>query len=385
MKLNNITFNGSEIIAIANVNVIPMDNERVLEDQTVLIENGIVSKIGKFGELIIPDGAKTINGDNGYLMPGLADMHMHIKKHKGPYDTRQLLEYLAQGSTTIRSLGTAPKAYGLRAELAKGNLIGPSFYTMGRTFTGNYRNQNGVGLPLFLFNLLRLLTPLIAGTFLYLSFDQYRDPQIVLVAAPILLLIGLLLLLTKTPPFNILAPLFDVQHVFFVENCRQAKAELTRQQNWKVDGIKVYDGLPEKHYLEIIEEAKRRSMYVSGHILNQTNLNVQFTSGIDEIAHIDEFLSSHWIGNNFGENSDPLYSKSFDYPLDYESIDKTASMTANNNIAVISNLSADEAFANLILDTDGTLDRLEYRLGFPQFVQAWRTKGRHKTVFYPYW
>jgi hypothetical protein len=79
----------------------------------------------------------------------------------------------------------------------------------------------------------------------------------------------------------------------------QAKAELPRQQEWDVDAVKVYDGLSEEQYLATVAEAKNRGMYVVGHILNQMPLDEQLESGIDEIAHIDEFLSQQWrVGVN---------------------------------------------------------------------------------------
>ena len=63
--------------AFVNVNVIPMDTERVLENQTVIIEGGRITTIGPAAEVTISDGVEIIEGNGAYLMPGLADMHMH--------------------------------------------------------------------------------------------------------------------------------------------------------------------------------------------------------------------------------------------------------------------------------------------------------------------
>ncbi|MDX1521917.1 MAG: hypothetical protein R3264_09845, partial [Anaerolineae bacterium] len=63
--------------AFVNVNVIPMDTERVLENQTVIVEGDRITAIGPAAEVAVPAGAEIVEGNGAYLMPGLADMHMH--------------------------------------------------------------------------------------------------------------------------------------------------------------------------------------------------------------------------------------------------------------------------------------------------------------------
>jgi imidazolonepropionase-like amidohydrolase len=372
---------GPETTAFINVNIIPMDAERVLEDHVVIVEDGLITAVGPANKITIPDGAEIIDGQGDYLMPGLADMHMHIQINGTYNDPEQLLFYLSQGTTTIRSLGTAPEAYPWREQIARGELIGPTFYTAGRTIIGNYDDEIGIGLYLSLFSVLRLVLPLLLGGIVYLVFKQLRTRQTAMLGGGMLLIFGLALLLTKTPPFMIVAPLFDQPAAYVPENVGQAKAELPRQQEWDVDGVKVYDGLTEEQYLATVAEAKSRGMYVTGHILNQIPLNEQLVSGIDEIAHIDEFLSSYWIGYNLGNDPDPTYAEKFNFPLDYEAIPQTVALAAENDIAVVSNLSADEAIIGMILDTGGALARPEYDIGRPDLVETWQTRGRHKTVF----
>src|SRR5579872_3302316 len=64
------------ITAFVGVNVVPMDRERVLRGQTVLVEDGNIKAIGP--DLAVPAGATVIDGHGtAYLSPGLADMHVH--------------------------------------------------------------------------------------------------------------------------------------------------------------------------------------------------------------------------------------------------------------------------------------------------------------------
>ena len=68
----------SETTAFVDVKVIPMDSERVLENQTVIVEGDRITVIGAVEEVAVPEGAEIIEGNGAYLLPGLADMHMHI-------------------------------------------------------------------------------------------------------------------------------------------------------------------------------------------------------------------------------------------------------------------------------------------------------------------
>ena len=126
MQANTIT-------AFVNVNVIPMDTERVLEDQTVIVEGDRIMAIGPVDEVTIPGGAEIVEGDGAYLMPGLADMHVHLEFDADP-DSLRL--YLAQGVTTVRNLNAIPEHLAWREQVANGELLGPTIYTSGNTIVG---------------------------------------------------------------------------------------------------------------------------------------------------------------------------------------------------------------------------------------------------------
>src|SRR4051812_34078445 len=64
-------------VVISHVNVVPMDSERVLPDRTVLIEGGKIRRI-EAGTIAAPKDAIQVDGHGKYLMPGLADLHVHL-------------------------------------------------------------------------------------------------------------------------------------------------------------------------------------------------------------------------------------------------------------------------------------------------------------------
>src|SRR5262249_12049055 len=88
-------------VAFTHVNVVPMDTERLLADQTVIVDKGAIKTIGPSATVKIPVGALRVDGRDKYLLPGLADMHTHIDRVED-FETM-----VAHGVTTILNLGAA--------------------------------------------------------------------------------------------------------------------------------------------------------------------------------------------------------------------------------------------------------------------------------------
>ena len=117
----------ADAIAIENVRVLPMDEERVLEEQTVVVQNGRIAWMGPASAADVPDGARRVDGSGRTLLPGLAEMHAHVPQDNAPRDLLEdiLFLYVANGITTIRGMLGAPGQLEVREELARGELVGP--------------------------------------------------------------------------------------------------------------------------------------------------------------------------------------------------------------------------------------------------------------------
>ena len=89
------------ITAFKNVHLVPMTEEKIVENQTVLVKGDRISEIGNADKIRIPQNARVIDGKGAYLMPGLADMHVHLRND---WPLSQLDMYLASGVTTVRDL-----------------------------------------------------------------------------------------------------------------------------------------------------------------------------------------------------------------------------------------------------------------------------------------
>ncbi len=127
-----------QTVVFENVNVIPMDRERVLERQTVVVREGRIAHVGAAGGSAAPAGATRIDGSGKYLMPGLAEMHGHLTANYLPDAARAdvLYLYLANGVTTVRAMLGNPEAITTRDAIAAGTLLGPKLYVAGPALNG---------------------------------------------------------------------------------------------------------------------------------------------------------------------------------------------------------------------------------------------------------
>jgi imidazolonepropionase-like amidohydrolase len=134
----HIAFLLAAAVAFENVNVVPMDRERVVERQTVVVVDGRISEMGPAGKVKAPAGAVRVDGRGKYLMPGLAEMHGHLPTPQTPAEVTEniLFLYVANGVTTVRGMLGHPAQLDLRKRTADGSLLGPTLYLAGPAFTG---------------------------------------------------------------------------------------------------------------------------------------------------------------------------------------------------------------------------------------------------------
>jgi len=120
------------------VNVIPMNEEKVIKNQDVVVKNGIIKAIGESGKVKYDKNARVIDANGKYLMPGLAEMHAHVPPVDDIEPMKEVLTlFLCNGITTIRGMLGHPRHLELRSKIQSGEIIGPHFYTSGPSFNGN--------------------------------------------------------------------------------------------------------------------------------------------------------------------------------------------------------------------------------------------------------
>ena len=125
--------------AFVNVSVLPMDTDRVLTKQTVVVTGDRIVQVGSTAATTIPADARRIDGTGKFLLPGLGDMHGHNPPPGSDpeYIERVYFLFVAQGVTTVRSMLGWPGQLELRSQVASGAMIGPTLHLAGPAFTGN--------------------------------------------------------------------------------------------------------------------------------------------------------------------------------------------------------------------------------------------------------
>ena len=127
-----------QTLAFENVNVVPMDRDRVLKRQTVIVREGRIAEIGPAARVKAPEGAVRVEAAGKFLIPGLAEMHGHLPSPDAP---PQLVEhilflYVANGVTTVRGMQGNPSALEHRNAIASGRMLAPRLYVAGPVFIG---------------------------------------------------------------------------------------------------------------------------------------------------------------------------------------------------------------------------------------------------------
>ena len=116
-------------LAIVHATVVPMDAERTLESHTILVQAGRIAWLGPDSAAEIPPDARVIDASGRWVLPGLADMHVHA----GADD---FAAFVANGVTTIREMNGAAEHLELRSATRDGRVLGPSMLVTGPLIAG---------------------------------------------------------------------------------------------------------------------------------------------------------------------------------------------------------------------------------------------------------
>jgi imidazolonepropionase-like amidohydrolase len=109
-------------VAIRDVTVVPMSSPDLLPSQTVIIQGGTITAIGPSAGMPV-ERARVVDGTGKYLLPGLADMHVHY------WDITEFGMFLANGVTLVRNMWGSPFHLALQRKVREGAFPGPRVVT----------------------------------------------------------------------------------------------------------------------------------------------------------------------------------------------------------------------------------------------------------------
>ncbi len=227
---------GPRLVAFLHATVVPMDRERTIPDQTVVVNDGKIVAIGPASKLEAPAGAFLVDATGRYLIPALCDMHVHLLSEAWnimlqtearltgkdvPYE-RFLFPYLANGVTTVQEMFATPEGLALRHRIDRGELLGPRLI-LARALDGPKK-----GWP---------------------------------------------------PPLTT-----------WVESALQAREAVREAKKAGYDKIKVYSFLDRESYDAIISTARELDMDVIGHVPMSLSVEYVLDAGQKLIAHAEEVM-----------------------------------------------------------------------------------------------
>lgn len=112
-------------LAIVNANLFDSQTGESIPRSTVLVEGNRIKAVGADGKVAIPAGAERIDARGRALLPGLADMHVHLGETEG-------VQHLAAGVTMVRDMANDPDAlFGFQRRIEAGEEVGPRIFMSG--------------------------------------------------------------------------------------------------------------------------------------------------------------------------------------------------------------------------------------------------------------
>ena len=240
---------------IRNATVVDVENKKMLTNQDVLMENGVITNMGK--KLNATSALQTIDGSGKYLMPGLVDAHVHFFQSGGLY--------------------TRPDAIDLRKYKP---------YTEEIKWVHN-------NMEAFLRRYLRAGITSVVDVGATVSFLQQRDSFRTKAYAPSVYMTGPLL--TTWEP-EVYKGLGDEEPFYLMTSADEGRRYVQKQLPYKPDFIKIWfivlgqnkDSAARAHLpmvQAVIDEAHKNNLRVAVHATEQITAKLAVEAGADLLVH----------------------------------------------------------------------------------------------------
>src|SRR5690606_32703672 len=123
----------SGTIAFTNAHIITMDDDKIIENGTIIIRENKIENIGSSSEISVPADAKVYDVQGKTIMPGMVDAHAHIGAFRYGLTPQQhwpSFANLAYGVTTVHDPSALSETIFSMAELVKsGDMVGPRIFS----------------------------------------------------------------------------------------------------------------------------------------------------------------------------------------------------------------------------------------------------------------
>jgi imidazolonepropionase-like amidohydrolase len=119
--------------AVTNVTVVDVETGDLRQNETIVVRHGVIQAVGPSAAVPLPEAALVVDERGRYAIPGLWDMHVHIRGGPALEAANEvwLRQYLAFGVTAVRDAGgDLPNAVlRFKPAIAQGKIYGPRIFT----------------------------------------------------------------------------------------------------------------------------------------------------------------------------------------------------------------------------------------------------------------
>ena len=241
---------GQELIAFVNVTIVPMNQERVIPGQTVVVEGKRIAQTGPASSIRLPAGTLKIDGRGDFLMPGLADMHVHL--------IRSLDAVKSQTSSSAQPASrTIPPLSASDDHERENRALGLLFVSNGITSVRNMWGDSAI------------------DTFANeVESGQVLGPHVY-----------------STGPITDGSP-YVWQGSRVVGSESEAEEAVDQDIREHRIALKIYNGLSADAYRWLVASARKRGLAVVGHVPDAVGLQGVIEARQDSIEHLDGFLEA---------------------------------------------------------------------------------------------
>ena len=112
---------------------ITMNDDEIIENAEILVVDNRIKEVGTVGSISIPPNTENIDLNGKYIMPGIVDVHAHLKIKPGPLSLISPAMYsnLAYGTTTVRDPQAVLDIFMLSDLVDAGFVDGPRIFSTG--------------------------------------------------------------------------------------------------------------------------------------------------------------------------------------------------------------------------------------------------------------
>ena len=280
-----------------------MEKDTIIPNCDILVSNRTIKQIEK-GLQVSNSKVKIIDGTNKFIIPGLADMHLHLWG-----DSSALRLYVTNGVTSIKSMSGKPEYIKWEKQINSGNMLGPQLYVSGPLMNDMSFLQRYVPLPVkFIFFWFHIIVfTIIIYTILRIVYRKRIKKH------------SKRLLIEVCLPMLIFLIVFGIEYWFVPSIQVAAEGEVcVFSRDWEVrklvkqqkeigyNSIKPYTSMRQSQFITLLEEANKQKIPVVGHIPSRVRIEDVIKYKMTGLAHVEELRYHFYKGYDFSGNAIPF-------------------------------------------------------------------------------